>query len=89
MGQSSSSEASTLSMEERELESQAASTGSLPLLKNSFSKLSDPTSNSIPLSALQVLISSYPFAFILNLYLFDSHIVLLLSFSYDVLCLIY
>ncbi|XP_057518072.1 uncharacterized protein LOC130798992 isoform X1 [Amaranthus tricolor] len=53
MGQSSSSEASTLSMEERELESQAASTGSLPLLKNSFSKLSDPTSNSIPLSALQ------------------------------------
>ncbi|XP_021722543.1 uncharacterized protein LOC110690026 isoform X2 [Chenopodium quinoa] len=52
MGQSSSTEISD-SKEERELEGQAASSASLPLLQTSFSKLADPSSHSIPLSSLQ------------------------------------
>ncbi|KAJ8436730.1 hypothetical protein Cgig2_027401 [Carnegiea gigantea] len=51
MGASSSTEA--VSKEAREVESQAASTGALPLLQKSFSNLADPLSNSIPLSSLQ------------------------------------
>ena len=55
MGASSSTEA--VSKEQREVESQAASTGALPLLQKSFSNLADPLSNSIPLSSLQVPIA--------------------------------
>lgn len=39
--------------EQREFESQAASTGSLVLLQKAFASLSDPQSNSIPLISLQ------------------------------------
>ncbi|KMS99635.1 hypothetical protein BVRB_1g022040 [Beta vulgaris subsp. vulgaris] len=52
MGQANSTETAS-SIEERELESQATSVGALPLLHNSFPKLADPLSNSIPLTSLQ------------------------------------
>ncbi|KAK9108979.1 hypothetical protein Sjap_017039 [Stephania japonica] len=45
------------SREQQELESLAASTGALPDLHKSFAKLSDPQTNSIPLSALHDLFS--------------------------------
>lgn len=50
MGASASTKAVS---KEREVESQAASTGALPLLQKSFSNLADPLCNSIPLSSLQ------------------------------------
>lgn len=52
MGQSSSTE--QVSPELREVQSLAASTGALPALEKSFSLLSDPHTNSIPLNSLQV-----------------------------------
>ncbi|KAE8654034.1 TLD-domain containing nucleolar protein isoform 2 [Hibiscus syriacus] len=52
MGASSSTEQS-ISAEQRELESLAASTGALPLLQKSFSKLSDPQTNTISIQTLQ------------------------------------
>ncbi|XP_022769137.1 uncharacterized protein LOC111312793 [Durio zibethinus] len=52
MGASSSTE-QTVSPEQRELESLAASTGTLPLLRKSFSKLSDPQTNTISIQSLQ------------------------------------
>lgn len=51
MGQSSSIE--QVSPELREVQSLAASTGALPALEKSFSLLSDPHTNSIPLNSLQ------------------------------------
>ncbi|GMH03246.1 hypothetical protein Nepgr_005085 [Nepenthes gracilis] len=51
MGASSSTD--QVSNEQKELESQAASTGSLALLQKAFSKLADSHSNSIPLTSLQ------------------------------------
>ncbi|KAF5739352.1 hypothetical protein HS088_TW12G00557 [Tripterygium wilfordii] len=52
MGASSSTE-QKVSSEQREVETLAASTGALPMLQNSFAKLADPLSNSIPLQRLQ------------------------------------
>ncbi|XVE94593.1 hypothetical protein REPUB_Repub02eG0021900 [Reevesia pubescens] len=52
MGASSSTE-QTKSPEQQELESLAASTGALPLLQKSFSKLSDPQTNTISIQSLQ------------------------------------
>ncbi|KAL4309693.1 hypothetical protein GQ457_01G009310 [Hibiscus cannabinus] len=52
MGASSSTE-QPVSAEQRELESLAASTGALPLLHKSFSKLSDPQTNTISIQTLQ------------------------------------
>ncbi|OMO87458.1 TLDc [Corchorus capsularis] len=52
MGASSSTQ-QTVSPEQRELESLAASTGALPLLRNFFSKLSDPQTNTISTQSLQ------------------------------------
>ncbi|KAL7086006.1 hypothetical protein ACP275_14G312000 [Erythranthe tilingii] len=52
MGQSSSTE-HDVSPELREVQSLAASTGSLPSLQKAFSLLSDPQTNSIPLHSLQ------------------------------------
>ncbi|EOY14970.1 hypothetical protein QUC31_000308 [Theobroma cacao] len=52
MGASASME-QTVSPEQRELESLAASTGALPLLQKSFSKLSDPQTNTISIQSLQ------------------------------------
>lgn len=52
MGASSSTE-QKVSSEQRELESIAASTGALPMLKKAFSKLADHQSNALPLNALQ------------------------------------
>ncbi|XWS20981.1 hypothetical protein CRYUN_Cryun30bG0015900 [Craigia yunnanensis] len=52
MGASASTE-QTVSPEQRELESLAASTGALPLLQKSFSKLSDPQNNTISVQSLQ------------------------------------
>jgi len=54
MGASSSTE-QNVSREQREVESLAASTGSISLLQNAFSKLADPQTNAIPLQSLQVL----------------------------------
>lgn len=51
MGASSSTE--QVPAEQREAESLAASTGALPTLKQAFSLLSDPRSNSIPIPTLQ------------------------------------
>lgn len=51
MGASTSAE--QVPAEEREAESLAGSTGALPILKQAFSLLSDPQSNSIPLHSLQ------------------------------------
>ncbi|KAL8128961.1 hypothetical protein V2J09_018116 [Rumex salicifolius] len=51
MGAGSSTE--QITDEQREVESLAASTGSLPSLQKAFSSLSDPQSNSIPLISLQ------------------------------------
>ncbi|GAV76083.1 TLD domain-containing protein [Cephalotus follicularis] len=52
MGASSSKE-QTISSEQREVETLAASTGALPMLQKSFSKLADPQSNTIPLQSLK------------------------------------
>lgn len=52
MGASSSKE-QTVSPEQRELEGLAASTGALPLLQKSFSKLSDPQTSTISIQSLQ------------------------------------
>lgn len=52
MGASSSTE-QAVSPEQRELESLAASTGALPLLKKAFSNLSDPQTNTISIQSLQ------------------------------------
>lgn len=52
MGQTASTETAE-SKEERELENQAASSGALSLLQNSFSKLLDPLSLYVPLPSLQ------------------------------------
>ncbi|CAK7346244.1 unnamed protein product [Dovyalis caffra] len=52
MGASSSTE-QNVSSEQREVESLAASTGSISLLQNAFSKLADPQRNAIPLQSLQ------------------------------------
>ncbi|XP_057974563.1 uncharacterized protein LOC131162273 [Malania oleifera] len=51
MGASSSSEQT--STEQREIETEAASTGALPLLQKAFSKLADPDTKTIPPSSLQ------------------------------------
>ena len=64
MGASSSTE-QKVSSEQRELESIAASTGALPMLKKTFSKLADPQSNALPINALQVPFNN-PFFFFLN-----------------------
>lgn len=53
MGASSSTERGSSSQEQQQEESLAASTGSLPILRTAFSKLSDPKSSTIPLSSLQ------------------------------------
>ncbi|KAK9112995.1 hypothetical protein Scep_020514 [Stephania cephalantha] len=53
------------SREQQELESLAASTGALPDLHKSFAKLSDPQTNSIPLSTLHDLFSA-KFANLIN-----------------------
>ncbi|KAL2894774.1 Diacylglycerol kinase kappa [Bienertia sinuspersici] len=52
MGQSLSTETPS-SIEERELESEVASTGSLPFLHRSFSKFQDSDSQSISIPSLQ------------------------------------
>ncbi|MBA0705877.1 hypothetical protein Golax_018029 [Gossypium laxum] len=52
MGASSSTE-QPASAEQRELENIAASTGALPLLRKSFSNLSDPQTNAISVQTLQ------------------------------------
>ena len=54
MGASSSTE-QKVSMEQREAESLAASTGALPMLQKSFSRLADPQTNAVPIRTLQVL----------------------------------
>ncbi|XP_068646698.1 uncharacterized protein [Aristolochia californica] len=51
MGASSSTD--HVSEEQKEVESLAASTGSLPMLKNVFSKLCNPSTSTIPLESLQ------------------------------------
>lgn len=53
MGASSSTQ-QHVPIEQREVESLAASTGALPLLQNAFSKLSHPQTNTLPHQALQV-----------------------------------
>ncbi|KAI3942516.1 hypothetical protein MKW98_013168 [Papaver atlanticum] len=57
MGASSSSEQDEITeeeeLEQQELESFAASTGALSILQKSFSNLSDPDTNSIPIPSLQ------------------------------------
>ena len=63
MGASSSTE-QKVSSEQRELESIAASTGALPMLKKTFSKLADPQSNALPLNALQVPFNNPIFLFL-------------------------
>lgn len=55
MGASSSTE-QPVSAEQRELENIAAATGALPLLQKSFSNLSDPQTNAIPVQTLQVIL---------------------------------
>ncbi|XP_012073839.1 uncharacterized protein LOC105635371 isoform X2 [Jatropha curcas] len=52
MGASSSIE-QNVTREQREVESLAASTGAMPMLQNSFSKLADPQKNVVPLQSLQ------------------------------------
>lgn len=54
MGASSSTE-QKVSTEQREVESLAASTGALPMLRKSFSRLADPQTNAVPIRTLQVL----------------------------------
>ncbi|XP_052201631.1 uncharacterized protein LOC127807647 isoform X2 [Diospyros lotus] len=51
MGASSSTE--QVPAEQREAESLAASTGALPMLRNAFTVLADPQTNTIPLHSLQ------------------------------------
>ncbi|KAF7141971.1 hypothetical protein RHSIM_Rhsim06G0023700 [Rhododendron simsii] len=51
MGASSSTE--QVSVEQREAESLAASTGALPMLQKAFASLADPQTNTIPLHSLQ------------------------------------
>lgn len=53
MGASSSTQQHPPS-EQREVESLAASTGALSLLRNAFSKLAHPQTNTLPLQSLQV-----------------------------------
>lgn len=50
----SSSTSHNVSDEQREVESLAASTGSLSMLQNAFSKLHHPQTNLLPLRTLQV-----------------------------------
>ncbi|XP_043714996.1 uncharacterized protein LOC122663386 [Telopea speciosissima] len=57
MGASSSTQQNHISQEQREIESEAASTGALPILHNAFSKLSDPQTNAIPFVCLQEIFS--------------------------------
>lgn len=52
MGASSSTE--QVSTEQREVETLAASTGALPMLQKSFSRLSNPETKAVPLKSLQV-----------------------------------
>ncbi|XP_048227415.1 uncharacterized protein LOC8274632 isoform X4 [Ricinus communis] len=49
----SSSTAQTVSNEQREVESLVASTGAMPMLLNTFSKLKDPQTNTVSLQSLQ------------------------------------
>ncbi|KAL5557913.1 hypothetical protein UlMin_034124 [Ulmus minor] len=56
MGASSSSE-QKVPADQREAESLAVSSGSLPMLQKSFSNLADPQSNAIPLQSLQQCLS--------------------------------
>jgi hypothetical protein len=51
MGASSSTE-QKVSREQREAESLAASTGALPMLQKSFSRLADPQTNAVPIKKL-------------------------------------
>lgn len=55
MGASSSTQ--QVSTEQREAETLAASTGALPMLQKSFSRLSNPETKAIPLTSLQVKFS--------------------------------
>ena len=55
MGASSSTE--QVSSEQREAETLAASTGALPVLQKSFSRLSNPETKAIPVNSLQVKFS--------------------------------
>ncbi|XP_042493468.1 uncharacterized protein LOC122073040 [Macadamia integrifolia] len=57
MGASSSTQQNLISPEQRELESEAASTGALPILHKAFSKLTNPQTNVIPLVSLQEIFS--------------------------------
>lgn len=56
MGASSSTE--QVSVEQKEAESLAASTGALPMLQKAFASLADPQTNTIPLHSLQVSMSN-------------------------------
>lgn len=54
MGASSSTDSKELS-EKREIESLAASTGALPLLQRSFSKLADAHTNTVSFQSFKVI----------------------------------
>lgn len=57
MGASSSTEqeVSEEELEQQELESLVASTGTLLILQKAFAKISDPHTNTIPIKSLQVI----------------------------------
>lgn len=59
MGASSSTDSKELS-EKREIESLAASTGALPLLQRSFSKLADAQTNTVSFQSFKVNNSRFP-----------------------------